>query len=160
MSRTPMTRLRSTRQGMTLVEILAGTLITSIVVGGTMTAFVTAARIQHVTASALAMRASDSVQELLERLRNRVAEDDAFFEDKALATGLPPGVWLNDDASTQVPPLPIGDPAEEVKRVYKVQGKDCDNDGLVASPGPPLGPAEVDCYSVTVKVCWDQPTCP
>ena len=136
---------------MTLVEILAGTLITSIVVGGTMTAFVTAARIQRAGASAISVRASDSAQELLELLRNHVATDDTFFQTRA------GGGWLNDDGSTQVPPLAIGDPAEEVKRVYRVEGADCDGDGVVAGAG---APPEIDCYAVTVKVCWDQLTCP
>ena len=125
------------QRGVTLTEVLVASAITSMVAGGTLTAFVTAARIQQATNGPRTVEASGYAQQWLEALRNRVAADDAFFSSKA---GLG---WQDDDPATGI-----------VKRLYRVEAKDCDGDGIVAGAG------EADCYAVTVKVCWNQPTCP
>ena len=132
------------QRGVTLTEVLVASAITSMVAGGTLTAFVTAARIQQATNGPRTVEASGYAQQWLEALRNRVADDDTFFSSKA-----PGGVslgWQDDDPATGV-----------VRRVYRVDAKDCDGDGIVAGAGTP---PEADCYAVTVKMCWNQPTCP
>ena len=134
-------------QGTTLADVMIGTLIASVAVGGTMSAFVTAARLQRVEDAPLLLEASGYAQDYLEALRNHVAADDPFFSSKA---GLG---WLDDDSTTAIPPAS----SETAKRVYRVVGADCDGDGIAAGVGVP---PEVDCYAVAVKVCWNQPTCP
>ena len=146
MSRWPCPRLHASEavhacRGTTLAEVLVGTLITSVVVGGTMSAFVTAARIKSIQSGPKIIEGTGYAQDLFEAFHNHVAADDPFFTTKAGKS------WQDDDPSTSIPPLPLGDPNEKIKRVYRVEAKNCG--GVVG-----------DCYAVTVKVCWNQPTCP
>ena len=140
-------------QGTTLADVMIGTLITSLAVGGTMSAFVTAARLQRVEDAPLLIEASGYAQDFLEPLRNHVAADDFFFPTKAALTAASATGWLDDDVTTAIPPAT----AETAKRVYRVVGADCNGNGIAAGVGVP---PEVDCYAVAVKVCWNQPTCP
>ena len=143
-----------TKRGITLAEVLLASAITSIVLGGSLSAFITAVRIQDQSRSGAArLEASGYAQDLLDAYRNHVATDDTFF------SSIPPNGkvglgWLDDDPGTNPPSLPG---PEIVKRVYRVDAADCDGDGVVAGVG---APPEQDCYSVSVRVCWNQPTCP
>lgn len=154
----PVPQPRSGRRcgGFTLGEVVVSTLITSFVLGGTMTAFLTAARIDSATGSAKVAEAAGYAEDWLEALRNRVAADDPFFLPQALGGQAGRG-WIDDEPRTNPPP-----PATEiVRRVYRVDARDCDGDGVLAGVVPaPGAPREADCYAVTVRVCWNQSTCP
>ncbi|GEM_PF-863947 len=128
--------------GFTLIEVVVAALIASIVAAGTLMAFITAARMSARQGSPAYAEASGYAQQTLERIRNAVAADDAWFQTQAAV-----GTWIADA-------LPGGGGSESIqalpaKRCYLVTPQDCDNDGAVASP-----PAEQDCYSVSVQVCW------
>ena len=131
--------------GFTLIEVMVASAISAVVAGGTMMAFVTAARMVRAQNSPGMAEASGFAQQTLERLRNRVAADDTFFTAQAGPT------WWDD-------PLPVpgaGTNSESIlwevptSRKYRVTAEDCD--GVVA--GPP------DCYAVAVKVCWNGAAC-
>ena len=145
------------RGGFTLVELLASSLITATVAGGTLMAFVTAARMQLGQENpASAMESSDLSQEVLDGLRNRVAADDTFFQTAA-GTG-----WINAATSPAPSQFPNPPPASAgtnsivnvapgpLKRCYRVTAEDCDGDGTAG-----------DCYAVNTQVCWGTlgPTC-
>ena len=129
--------------------------IASVVAAGTLAAFVSAARITQRQNSPEHAEASGYAQQTLERIRNAVAAIappvTTWFQDNAT------GMWIDD-------PLPGGGGTESIqghgaKRCYLVTPQDCDNDGTPADPTA-NPPAEEDCYSVSVQVCWrDLGTC-
>lgn len=132
--------------GFTLIEVIVASLIASLVAGGTLAAFIAAARMTARQGSPAYAEASGFAQQTLERIRNAVAADDTWFQTQVaiggwIADGLPGG---GGSESIQTPP-----PPGNAKRCYLVTPQDCDNDGAVANP-----PAEQDCYSVSVQVCW------
>jgi prepilin-type N-terminal cleavage/methylation domain-containing protein len=140
--------LRSAK-AFTLVEVLAASLIAAVVAGGTLMAFVTAARIVRRGSTIEHGEASLLASDLLEKIRNRVATSDydLWFSSHASVTA--PSSWSEwiSDADSQ---LPAGGGARSIlnargaERKYLVRPEDCDGDGLMG-----------DCYAVTVKVCWD-----
>ena len=110
---------------MTLIEILAAALIGAVVAGGVMAAFITALRISQ--GAAVVFNLSALSGQTLERYRNRIACDDA---------------WFNPVTCTPVAlPVNAPDPAPGVTRTYTVTALDCDG---VAGPG--------DCFQVMAKV--------
>ncbi len=132
------------RRGFTLIEVLCASLIASIVAGGTMMAFVTAARIKGRQSSTTSVEATQFAQETLEKYRNYVAVDSTFLSDKA-------------DTNTWYPDLlpSSGSDSESIlktgaKRCFRVDRKDCNADGTV----------DPDCYQIQVKVCWNGGNCP
>lgn len=136
--------MRHSTEGYTILEMLIASLIAAIVSGGTLMAFVTAARINRSQVSPETAEANLFGQQTLEGFYNRVAADDTFFSALTLQQ------W-QDDA------LPAGGGTESIRtmgaaRRYCVIPQDCDADGILAGAG---APPEVDCYSVQVRVCWD-----
>ena len=128
-------------RGLTLIEVLASAVIASVVAGGTMMAFITAARIQALQTNPHLAEADGLAEQTAERLRNLVAAD----------LTLPTGGWQSDPIS--------GGGTESISamgavRRYRITPSDCDGDGIVAGGG------EQDCYAVNVRVCWDGTPCP
>ena len=123
--------------GFTLAEVLVVSTITSLVVGGTLAASVTAARMQRVQNGPALAEASGYAQELLESFRNRVGKDDTFFPTAATAH-----LWTTSS-------LPASGGSESIlsqspKRCYRVTS--------ACSGG---------CYELEVAVCWSNLTgCP
>ena len=141
----------SPQKGFTLTDVVMGTLITSVVVTGTMSAFITAARIHRVQNGPMYAEAAGYAQDLLEAVRNQVAMDPAtntpnkWFSDRRQTAPQPWASWKDGD-DPRIDPATPG----TIKRKYLVQQQDCDN---VAGLD--------NCYSVTVKVCWNDPVnCP
>ena len=149
--------------GFTFTDIVMGTAVTGMVVAGTMQAFVTAARIQRTQNGALYAEVATHAQDLLEGVRNHVAADDNFFRSHASFIIPPWPFWQSDDPGTDGDNNRNNDP---FKRRYFVQQWDCDGDGIVTGvdqdPVTPGNQPEVDCYRVSVRVCWDEPAaqCP
>lgn len=116
-------------RGVTLVEVLVGGLIGSVLVAGVMSAFLTAIRINrlgdtHAEAAALA-------QQELEKFRNNVACDDPVLFSGACTAGSTSGSET----------LPSGE-----TRTYTIDPADCDGVGGVG-----------DCFKVVSKVTWTPP---
>ena len=121
--------------GMTFVELLMASLISAAVGGGTLMAFVTAARISSAQMSPAVAEANGLAAQTIERFRNRVAADDATLG------GLVGAGWQAD-------PLPGGAGSESIqagaRRCYQV---------AAACGG--------GCYQFDAKVCWGDLTgCP
>ncbi len=139
-------------QGFTMLEVLVASIVGALIAGGTMMAFVTAARISRNETGPDSAEASAYARETLERLRNDVAADPSpsWFQANA---GLG---WQPD--TIPLPPAPGDCPTAgknqsilcrgPVTRRYKVTAEDCDGVGGTG-----------DCYAVSVKVCWDDPAC-
>jgi len=129
--------------GFTLVEVLVASVIASVVAGGTMMAFVTAARINSTQSNPEMTEASGYAQQTVERFRNLVANDATW---SAWLVANADGVWHND----ALPP-PSGLPTDEsilekgAKRCYRVTQE------TVVVPG--------DAYAVSAKVCWKETGC-
>jgi len=141
------------QRGFTLVEVLAASLIASVVAGGTLMAFATAARISHQQSSTAAAEATGYAQRFLEGIRNKVQQDPDPVTGKT---------WLEANADLSLSNVlsngwidaPITDPAggtdsirqnNGAKRCYRVRKEvSCHN-----TTGP-------DCYAVNVAVCWDK----
>lgn len=120
------------RRGYTFLEVLLSAVIVSVVAGGTMMAFVTAARISRASNPAGYAEASYYAQQTIEQFRNRVADQSS---DPWLSTNAGKG-WQAD-----LLPAPPGknDPILDAspKRCYQVN---------TACGGA--------CYQVDVQVCW------
>ena len=144
-------------RGFTLIEVLASSLIASVVVGGTLMAFVTAARIGHAMDPRQQAEAALFGQETLERLRNRVGTDDPTFNPANPLFPSPASVvsnWQEDpllDAQGNLlpgsPDSILGVDGRQAKRCYRMIKENCA--GVVG-----------DCYAVQVKVCWNGTLCP
>ena len=131
------------REGFTLIEVMAASAIAAVVASGTMAAFVAAARMSRVQNSPTFAEASDYAEQTLERFRNRVATDDTtVFRNPPVAgwqsDPLPPSATTSESLLWKTP----------TSRKYRITAEDCDGDGTAG-----------DCYAVTVRVCWDDPTC-
>lgn len=121
------------------MELMVASLITSVAVGGTFMAIVTASRLSRAQSTSQIGEAMGFAQESVELPRNHVATDDTWFADQA-------GVWQDD-------PLPgaatgtesINQPAagNPAARRYCVIPDDCDGDGSTG-----------DCYRMEVRLCW------
>ena len=133
--------MRLSAKAFTLAEMLVASAITSVVVGGTMAAFVTAAREQQVKNGPELAEASGYAQQLLEEFRNHVAAatDDPFLTTRVGTS------WRNDGIS----PLPAGGGSESIlnlsaRRCYQV---------TTACGG--------ECTQVQAMICWrDLSGCP
>jgi len=145
--------MRSRASGFTLLEVLVASVIAAVIAGGTMMAFVTAARIGSQQSNPMMAEASGYAQQTLERFRNRVAANSPWPASEA------DGVWRTDAlpaAGGTESMLNIG--GVVARRCYRVTPEDCDGDGLRADP---VTPGEQDCYAVDAKVCWrDLAGCP
>ncbi len=132
-------------KGFTLIEVLISSVIATTVAGGTMMAFVTAARIVGRGDSAAMLEASALAGDMLEDIRNQVAADSTWFADRVnlgwCDAPLPP--------STSTESV-LGPP--DAERRYRVVRVDCTGDGDTNDPQ--------DCFSVDVRVCWNGTECP
>lgn len=123
--------------GFTFVELMMASLVSAIVGGGTLMAFVTAARIARAQASPAVAEANALAAQTIEWYRNRVAADDNFLLTQ-LFTG-----WVSDPlpGSTDTESIQQGGAAERCYRVTSACGGSC--------------------YQMEVKVCWGNMTgCP
>jgi Tfp pilus assembly protein PilV len=128
-------------RGVGLIEVLIGGAIGSILVAGMMATFLAVARMTesgygNIEAAAL-------TQQTLERFRNRIACDDAWFQPATCAaTGLPaPNSFDPTSATGLMPGALYGG-----TRRYSVIAADCDGIGGAG-----------DCFRVIAKVNWTPP---
>ena len=142
------------RSGMTLVEIIVAAVLTALVAGGTMIAFVTAAKMSRRGGSSQA-EAAFYAQQTVEKFRNKVAcrqpSESAPQTDPQNPAG---DTWFNASCQSDAPTgwqedaLPTGAAPSitglGAQREYEVVpgGDDFDNDG------------RPDYYRVTSKVTW------
>ena len=134
-------------RGMTMVELLVATAIVALVLLGTMSALVTAARIGSRQNGPLYASAASTAQYTLEAARNQVGVDpttrqsNKWFFDRRQTAPQPWSNWTDDD-DLRVDPSTGGG----ITRKYLVQQLNCD------------GVAGLDnCYAVTVRTCWNDP---
>jgi len=125
-----------------MIEILIASIIAAVVAGGTMMAFVTAARMTRLQSNPVLAEASGFAMQTVERFRNQVTAQPVptWFATKAgpvwYSDPLPvPGAGTNTESLLWKPPT---------SRTYRVTAEDCDGIGGVG-----------DCYAVTFKVCWN-----
>lgn len=141
-----MESLRHTKNGFTFIELLASSVIVAVTAGGTLMAFVAAARMMTGRENPTLLEAAGYAQQMVEGMRNRVATDDLFL------TTAPP-IWIN--AALAPPPSNFPDPPSPgtnsiyttsplVKRCYRITQVDCD--GLSGTPEA--------CPEVQSQVCW------
>lgn len=128
------------RAGVTLMEVLAASVILPVAVFGTATALLTAARINKQVNEGATVEVTGYAQQFLEEVRNHVADDDTWFENQALLGWQP---WTFTGSGT------VSIELENPDRMYCVARKDCDGDGT-----------DGDCYAVSVKICWGDTSCP
>jgi type II secretory pathway pseudopilin PulG len=141
---------RRAQQGMTLMETLAAALVISITAGGTLMAFVAAARMMRGNENPGVIEAAAYAQELIEGFRNRLAVDG----DDGFLAAQPPGVWVKAHLPADAYPLPaagVSGPNSilngDVMRCYRVTPEDCDGVG-----------GSGDCRRVDVQMCWNDIT--
>ena len=132
--------MRQMQRGITLLEILIAAVIAAVVVGGTMTAFLSATTVSEVSSEEVGSAAY--AQQTIERFRNKVAcrqstelTTDTWF-DNACAPAAPSGVVTDGDLS--------GSGIPGATRQYQVVAVDCDGDGTAG-----------DCLQVESKVHWE-----
>ncbi len=154
------------RGGFTLVEVLAASAIGAVVTGGTLMAFVTAARLTAERDDPSIVEASGFAQQTIERFRNRIACDDVvWFDASCQPLDIPgriqsaPGAWTPDPfvnsggGNYPLGSLSIldvdGDGAYDAaaRRCYRAWQVDCDGDGT-----------DGDCYAFEAQVCWRDAT--
>lgn len=135
--------MKPTRRGVTLVEIVVASVLATLIVGGTMLAFLMSAMLaqRHTPNQAEGVFYA---QQTIDRFRNRMACDDPWFAGSANCSFQTPLRDQRDDIKPDTSPLlraPGG------SRRYTVQPVDLDRDGFT------------DYYQMTVKVCWNDASC-
>ena len=134
-------RLRRHR-GLTLMELIAASVLGALVAGGVLTAFLLAAK--NTRGSVRTVDAVAMAEETLERFRNKIACDDFWFAFIPDCGGI--GLLLNQpDPVLLNHPIKTVDPGNADRR-YDVEPWDCDGDGVLR-----------DCYRVKVTVNWNEP---
>ncbi len=129
--------MKRSRAGMTLVEVIAASVLTSLVAGGTLMALTTAVHLAK--RSSEGVQVSHLAQQTLEKFRNHVACDDAWFDAACAPTTLPPA-----NTPDLLPDGPVKDHGGT--RLYTVAPADCDGVGGVG-----------DCLRMDVTVHWNPP---
>ena len=119
----------SASSGLTLLEVLIASVAMTVVAGGMMITFLMATRLSQGSRSVDA--AELLAQQTLERFRNRMACDDAWFTAPCDATALP--------GADTADPLPPG--TGMGARTYTITPRDCDGNGTTG-----------DCFQLVVKV--------
>jgi len=132
---------RTRADGFTLLEVLAASIVASVVAGGMLMAYMAAARMLPPTSTEDSLEAGEFAQQTLEGIRNHVATDDNYFAMRA-------GAGWQDDV------LPAPSSSQSIlnagaERRFCVVAADCDGVGGTG-----------DCYAVSVKLCWDGTSCP
>ena len=135
--------------GFTLLEVVVAGMISALVAGGTMAAFITAARISQAQSNPGNAEAVGYARDTVDRLRNLVACDAGQWYSGAGCTPAIPGGWVAE-------PIAFGGGGSQsilnvpTRRCYQAQPADCDGNGVNG-----------DCVSVEVRVCWnDLANCP
>ena len=142
---------RIRQRGVTLVEVLAASLVAVVVAGGAMSAFIAAARMEHSQSPVVSQEVSGYAQQTIERFRNMIACDSPWFDPVTCApTATIPTAWVQDPVPSisQVGNESIVRTAG-ANRCYRVVPQDCDGN---------LAPT--DCFRVEAKVCWNGASCP
>lgn len=126
--------------GFTILETLVAALLTSVVAGGTLMAFVSAARMVREESSPASVEAASYAQQTVERFRNKVATDDTWLSTQA-------GVWGNDS-------LPGSGGSESIlttgaSRRYCIKSVSAANCGGLDG-----------CFAIRAQVCWNGAACP
>ncbi len=173
---------RRANSGFTMFEVLVSSAIGAVIAGGTMTAFVTAARLVKDQDNPVKLEATSYAQQTIERFRNRIAcTDPEWFNsvDCTSTLGVNDGADPTDNNVTggiyDSPPGDISpasnqywaaDPlVDEFGAPYAVGSAsilDADKDGTIdgkrcyrAWRADCDGVGGVgDCYALQVKVCW------
>lgn len=129
--------------GFTLIEVMMAGVISALVAGGTMAAFVTAARITRVQNNPSTTEAVGYARDTVDHLRNMVACDPGQWYAGAGCTPALPAGWVAE-------PIGFGAGGSEsilngpTRRCYRAQPADCDGVGGAG-----------DCVAVEVRVCWN-----
>ena len=130
------------RHGLTMIEIIAASVIGSLVAAGTLSAFVAAVKIS--TASSNKAEAGYLIQQTFERLRDKIAcSDDGSTWFDAGCNQIVASAWTDDPLSVGTAPSVT---AFGATRQYQVTPQDCDADG---APG--------DCFQVVTTLHWNPP---
>ena len=137
-----MAGLRGLWSGFTLVEVLVATLLAAVVAGGTMMAYVTAARMAGGPATSASAEAAGYAQQTLEKFRNLVAANDPTYTTW-LSTNAGPA-WHGDAIVGGGGSDSIQNMGAGARRCFRVTPEDCDGVGGVG-----------DCHAVQVRVCWN-----
>ena len=137
--------LLSGERGLTLVEIVAASVIGALVAGGTMMAFVTAQKLTQIASTQV--EATYYSQQTLERFRNKIAcrqagegSGDTWF-DEACQGSAPVGKTKEQ--------LPAGASRWVVEREYEVSPQFLTDANRVAN--------KPDYFKVTAKTTWSKP---
>jgi hypothetical protein len=122
-----------------LLEVLAASVIGSLLAGGTLMAFVAAANIAKTASSGV--EAGYLAEETLEKFRNQIACDDVWFDPTTPECTVDAAALPTD----QDDPLPSGSPllSRGGERTYTVSPIDLDGDG------------ETDYFEVRVTITWN-----
>lgn len=131
-------RLLTNHQGLSLIEIIAASVVGALLAGGTMTAFVMGLKTSQQSLSTA--QATQLAQQTLERFRDKIACQNGRWYNDSCAPTLPSGA-VDDD-------LPPGSALAtfDGSRKYTVTKEDCDGDGTVG-----------DCLQVVSRVTWTPP---
>lgn len=133
-------------RGFTLVEVVVSSMIGAVVVGGTMAAFVAAGRMIRQSDTMAVAEATGFAEQTLERLRNMIACDSAWFQapcDPNLPAGQVADPLVRADGTPYTGGTDSILQTGPVRRCYVVTPA-CDG----------------ECFKVDVKVCWgDLTTC-
>ena len=142
--------MRQVQRGITLIEILVAAVIAAVVVGGTMTAFLSATKVSKISSEEVGSAAD--AQQTIERVRNKSAcrqstelATDTWF-DSACAPAAPSG--LKDDGDTSgSSDISVSSKIPGATRQYEVVAADCNGNGLTTD-------GIDDCLQVTSTVHW------
>ena len=135
--------IRQGARGMTLIEIIAATVVIAVVLLGTMTAFITAARIVGKENLFALAEANGLLRETADERRNGV------YRGTSTVQGMVGSGWQMVE-TINTPDLPHG------KRCLMVT----DNANYDPSCAPNCA-CSGNCYEIKATVCWNnEPTCP
>jgi prepilin-type N-terminal cleavage/methylation domain-containing protein len=144
--RNPQSTIHNPHRGFTLVEVVVSSVIGAVVVGGTMAAFVAAGRMIRQSDTMAVAEATGFAEQTLERLRNMVACDSAWFQ--APCAPNPPTGQVTDPLVT-ADGRPYTGGTDSILQMGPVRR--C----YVVTPA-----CDGECFKVDVKVCWgDLTTC-
>ena len=144
------------QQGITLLEVLVAAVIAAVVVGGTMTAFLTATRVSKVSSEEMGTAAY--AQQTIERFRNKVACRQSTEDPTSSASTTP--TWFDSACAPAVPSSAQGPDNWETDgdlsgsgipgatRQYQVVAVDCNGDSVASN-------SIDDCLQVTSTVHWE-----
>ena len=146
----PKPRALARGTGFTLIEVVVASLLAAILAGGTLISFLVSAKITR--ESVTVAEATAYAAQTIEEFRNEIACDQPWFNDPGIECGfsgidgeLPVTLTSHDLPPAAQSALRILE--FNTTREYEVWARDCDGDTVVG-----------DCYQVTVRLTWEQPT--